>query len=771
MPPARLNPLALAAVAALAAGSAWAAGPDADQPVKIEARKISGTVEDEARAEGDVELRRGGLLLKADRLTYRTEGDRAVAEGRVSVSREGSTFRGPRLELQVQTFEGFFLQPEFDIGRTKTGGRAQRIDFAGSSRFQATQPIYSSCPLDGSGGPDWLLTARKLSVDLDANEGVAEGARLQFLGVPLLVWPRLSFPVTGDRKSGWLPPDFRLDSRSGAALGVPYYWNIAPNRDATLSPRLVTRRGAALDSEFRYLEPSFRGRLWLDWMPSDRLAGRARHAVQSTHEGGLPWSAGSTGGRYEWAVTRVSDDDWWKDFSTGALSWTPRLLPLLAAAEQPLTLSALEAQAYVRTRRWQVLQSLTDPMASPYNRTLQAGVRGQGALPAGLDGEFELEFNRFDLPNVTGVAGFAGNSASATRPNAHRLHLTGHLERAWRQPGGWLTPRLALNVAGYDLDQALPDGRQRLARAIPTFSLDGGLTFERSTTAFGRALRQTLEPRFLYVNTPWREQSPYLTFDSAGKDFNFSSIFTGNEFSGVDRVSDANQLNVGAVTRLVDAATGGELMRLGVVQRLLFSDQRITPDGQPFTGRASDLLVLGSTSVIPRWSLEGSLRWNAEDQAAVRSVVTARHDAGQSRLLNATYRYNRGLTEQWEFGWQWPLRWSLGRAVPASAAPAPAAGCQRRWYSLGRMNYSVRDQRVTDALVGFEVDAGCWTSRLFVEQQAAGRGQSTTRLMFQLELAGLSRSAAGPLRVLKDNAAGFRPMREDSLTTPTGTLP
>ena len=217
MPPARLNPLALAAVAALAAGSAWAAGPDADQPVKIEARKISGTVEDEARAEGDVELRRGGLLLKADRLTYRTEGDRAVAEGRVSVSREGSTFRGPRLELQVQTFEGFFLQPEFDIGRTKTGGRAQRIDFAGSSRFQATQPIYSSCPLDGSGGPDWLLTARKLSVDLDANEGVAEGARLQFLGVPLLVWPRLSFPVTGDRKSGWLPPDFRLDSRSGAA--------------------------------------------------------------------------------------------------------------------------------------------------------------------------------------------------------------------------------------------------------------------------------------------------------------------------------------------------------------------------------------------------------------------------------------------------------------------------------------------------------------------------------------------------------------------------
>ncbi len=138
----------------LGPAGAQAAGPDAEQPVKIEARSLSGKADEEARAEGDVELRQGGLLLKADRLTYRSQSDRAVAEGRVSVSREGSTFKGPRLELTVQSFEGFFLEPEFDIGRTKTGGRAQRIDFAGSARFQAKQPVYSSCPLDGSGGPD-----------------------------------------------------------------------------------------------------------------------------------------------------------------------------------------------------------------------------------------------------------------------------------------------------------------------------------------------------------------------------------------------------------------------------------------------------------------------------------------------------------------------------------------------------------------------------------------------------------------------------------------
>ena len=737
--------------------------------MKIEARSLSGTVQEEARAEGDVELRRGGLLLKSDRLIYRSDSDRAVAEGRVVVSREGSTFRGPRLELTVQTFEGFFLQPEFDIGRTKTGGRAQRIDFYGSSRFQAVQPLYSSCPLDGTGGPDWLLTARKLSVDLDANEGVAEGAVLQFLGVPLLALPRLSFPVTGDRKSGWLPPDFRLDSRSGPTLGVPYYWNIAHNRDATLTPRVVTRRGAAVETEFRYLETGFQGRLTLDWMPSDRKAGRSRYAFKSAHEGVLPRLVGAESGRYELALTRVSDDAWWQDFSTDSLNWAPRLLPLRAGAEQPWGGLGLDALAYVYTRRWQVLQSLTDPIASPYGRTLQAGLRGSGGGVAGLDAAFEFEFNRFDL---------ASGQAASTRPNAQRLHMVGHIERPWRQPAGWLTPRLALNVAGYDLDQALPDGRQRLSRAIPTFSLDGGLTFERAASAFGRALRQTLEPRLRYVSTPWKEQSPYLGFDSAGKDFNFSSIFTDNEFSGVDRVSDANQLNAGVITRLVDAGSGEELLRLGMVQRFLFSDQRITPEGQPFTGRSSDLLLLGATSVIPRWGLEGSLRWNAEDRAAVRSVFTARHDAGQSRLLSTTYRYRRGLTEQWELGWQWPLRWpSLPWAATQTAAlnlpgrTASATGCQRRWYSLGRMNYSIRDRRVTDALVGFEVDAGCWTGRLFVEHQATGQGQSTTRLMLQLELAGLSRSTSGSSRILKDNAYGFRPLREDIAATPTGTPP
>jgi LPS-assembly protein len=181
------------------------------------------------------------------------------------------------------------------------------------------------------------------------------------------------------------------------------------------------------------------------------------------------------------------------------------------------------------------------------------------------------------------------------------------------------------------------------------------------------------------------------------------------------------------------------------------------------------VLAVGATSVIPQWSLDGSLRWSAQDRALIRSVITAQHDAGQARRVSVSHYYTRGQSDQWAFGWQWPLRWSLGKAGPA--APGLSASCQRQWYSLGRMNYSVNDRRVTNALVGFEVDAGCWSSRLFIDVQATGSGQSTARLMFQLELTGLSSSPGGLLRVLKDNPTGFRPMREDSVTTPSGTLP
>ena len=767
---------------AQAQAQAPASGPGAravsGQPVRAQAREITVQTDVSVTASGDVELEQDGVQVRADWLQYLLAEDRAIARGRVEVRRQGSVFTGPQLDLQLKRFEGTFLQPRFEFLRSGSGGQAERIDFLGERRLSAREVRYTSCPRDGSADPAWLLSAARLDLDPTGNEGVAESAVLRFLGVPILAWPKLSFPITEARKSGFLPPAINLDNRSGVELGLPYYWNIAPNLDATLTPRTSTRRGLGAEAELRYLEPSFAGELWGRLLPRDEVAGRSRHALRLSHEGTLQ-ILGFEGARLAWSAERVSDNDWWRDFPRNTAALTPRLLPLKAQLEHPLPAWLGEGVLYARTTRWQVLQSAEAAIVAPYDRSLQLGLRlsqvlapgagprdetaGHGLRPGRWQADLEAEFNRFDLP--------AGDPSSG-RPTGARAHALGVVSRTWRAPGWWLAPRLAVNAAAYDLDQSLPDGRRRLSRTIPTLSLDAGLELERELTALGRALRQTLEPRLFAVHTPWREQSPLLAFDSAPKDFNFSSIFSDNDFTGVDRVSDASQVNAGVTTRLLDSGQGTELLRLGVVQRFLLRTQRITADAGPSARRASDMIVLGSTSVIPRWYAEGAIRYDADIQRAVRSVLSVRHTPGDFRTFGLTYRYSRGASEQVEAGVQWPLA-RLGGAGPGGLGNLAglAGGCNGRLYGVGRANYSMRDSRVTDSIVGLEFDAGCWIGRVVVERLSTGRTEATTRLMLQLELVGLSRLGSNPLRVLKDNIPGYQLLREERNAPPSVPAP
>lgn len=716
-------------------------------PTVIRAREMRGRAGVDAVAEGAAELRQGGLVVRADTLTYTQADDLAVARGAVRVSRDGSVYSGPELQLKLKQFEGFFLAPEFDLTRVGAGGRADRIDFIDSARFRATNVVYTSCPRDGTQDPAWLLSARSVSLDMDTNTGVAEGAVLRFMGVPILAGPTLSFPINDARKSGWLPPSIGIDNRSGVELAVPYYWNIAPDRDATIIPKVATRRGLGVDGEFRYLEPRFQGLVGLDLLPYDKTVDRSRYALRFRHAG----TFGATEGRWQegfYALrgVRVSDDDWWKDFPGSTLAFTPRLLPTRAEVERGFTVGDAQGLAYARVQRWQVQQSV-DAITPPYERSPQVGTRLGTQVAGGFELALESEFNHFTLPGIEGTS---------DRPTALRLHALGSVARPFREPGWWVEPRLSFNAAAYNLDQALPDGRRSVSRVIPTGSVDAGLTLERNTTAFGRQLRQTLEPRLLYVYTPFREQVRSLAFDSAGKDFNFSSIFSENNFSGVDLVSDANQLTAGLTTRLVDPATGTEALRLGIVQRMLFSDQQFTPDGEVLTRRFSDVLLLGSTSVIPKWTLDAQLRYNADTQRSERSILSARYTPGDFRTVGVGYRFTRDENEQVEFGWQWPIG-RTGKASPGAAA----SSCSARWYSVGRASYSMTDRRVTDAVLGVEVDSGCWIGRFVAERLSTGQSEATTRLMLQLELVGLSRLGSNPLQLLKDNIPGYQMLREE----------
>ena len=768
-----LTPIA-GALAALLGGAAWAQAGNPDEaielrpspvlqppvrgeasrklPIILRAQTLSGRPDLDTVAEGEAEFRRGGMVIRADRLSYDQPDDLAVARGSVRISRDGNVYTGPELQLHVQRFEGFFLKPTYHFSRTGAGGTAARVDFIDDQRAVATDATYTSCPADGSGGPAWLLTADRVNLDFGTNEGVAEGGVLRFLGVPILAAPRMSFPLTDARKSGWLPPSLGLDTKSGLQVSIPYYWNIAPNRDATFTPEISTRRGPSLASEFRYLEPSYSGEAKLDLLPYDRSTGTTRYAVSGTHDSDFGNEL-----LLKMRLLRVSDNDYWKDFPDDITSLTPRLL----ATDFNLTRPWGDWTTYLRVQRWQVLQT-EDPttrIEAPYERTPQLGARYSGRIGAGFEIGFEGEFNRFTNPT---------DASLTQRPTGLRMHALGSISRPYVTPGWTLTPKVSFNAASYSLDSGSGLPNANASRLIPTMSLDSAWVFERDTSFFGRGVRQTLEPRLLYVNTPFRDQTNLPNFDASAKDFNFDSIFTENSFSGVDRVSDAHQITAGVTTRVLDPDSGAELVRLGAAQRYLLRDQFVTPDSAPLTQRLSDLLLLGATTLIPAWTLEGSVQYSPDNSRVTRSIVSARYSPGPFRTVSATYRLTRGLSEQVELGWQWPI---YGRTPIEAQQAARASGGSGNssgscsggsLYGVGRVNYSMLDKRLTDAIVGVEYDAGCWIGRIVASRLSTGRSEATTHLMLQLELIGLSRLNVGgsPMQVLKDNIPGFKMLRE-----------
>ncbi|HEV7575324.1 MAG TPA: LPS-assembly protein LptD [Caldimonas sp.] len=722
-------------------------------PIILRAREVHGRPDLDAVAEGDVEFRRGGTVIHADKLTYDQAEDLARATGHVVVTRDGNVFNGPELQLKVERFEGFFRTPTYRFARTGAGGKASLIEFIDDQRAVASDATYSSCTVaDGDGDPVWILKAREIRIDNEANEGIARGAVLRFYGVPILASPVLSFPLSEERKSGFLPPSFGIDSRSGFQAAIPYYWNIAPNRDATFTMQESVRRGPSLETEFRYLEPAFFGLVDGKLMPHDSVADRSRYSLRADHQGALPYGAYA-----QLSVMRVSDDDYWKDFPGEVKSLTPRLLQTDLLVSRPFG----DWTTYARALTWQVLQTVdpTTRIDSPYERAPQIGARYAGPWRGGFDTGLEAEFNRFANPSDHFLA--------ADRQTGVRVHALGSITRPFSSPGWSVTPKLSFNAASYSLDLPLADGRRSASRVIPTFSLDSAWTLERETNLFGRAVRQTLEPRLFYVNTPYRRQDDLPNFDSALKDFNFDSLFTENTFSGVDRVSDSNQLTAGVISRVLDPDTGAEALRVGFAQGYRFRDQRITPDNVPLTQHFSDILVFGSTSLVKRWLFDTAVQFNPDSHRIARSLASVRYSPGPFRTVGLTYRLTRGLSEQVELGWQWPVYGPArsGERGERGAGGSAGNGCSGTLYSVGHVNYSTHDSRLTDSLVGLEYDAGCWIGRVVVERLSTGRSEATTRLLLQLELVGLSRLGSNPLKVLKDNVPGYQLLRDERTTT------
>lgn len=726
-------------------------------PTFFSAERSRGRPDLETVLEGNAEIRRGDTVIQADRLEYDQATDLAKAQGNVRINRAGNVYEGPALELRLDAFEGFFESPRYRLLRGDAHGTARRADFLDEQRAVLHEATYTTCKRQPGPDwlPDWVLSASTLHIDNAEDEGVARGSVLRFMDVPVLALPAFSFPLSDKRKSGFLPPTVAVDNLAGLEVLVPYYWNIASNRDATLYPSYMTKRGAMLGGEFRYLEPTYRGTVRVDYMPDDKLRDRERWAYEARHAGvistGLP-AVGNLG--FSLNASRVSDDDYWRDFPSTGTELTERLRTTDATvswARGPFTVLG-------RALKYQTLQDPTAPIVPPYDRLPQVTGRYQRYDVGGLDFGVEADYTQF-----------RADRALTLQPNARRSYVLGQISYPVVRPGWFVTPKLQLHSAHYSFDAPLANGLTSASRTVPTFSLDSGLVFERETSFFGRSWLQTLEPRAFYVNTPFRDQNWLPNYDSGLTDFNFATIYSENAYIGNDRISDSNVLTLGVTTRLLEPDTGAEIARFGLAQRLRFKDQRVfLPGGAVVDDRVSDFLAGASVNWAPKWATDATVQYNPKTSRSERVTLGGRYNPSNYRVVSAAYRMQRassGLpaSEQIDVGWQWPINdlWGdRGRDLGPGMGQGP-----NRWYSVGRLNYSLEDRKFVESIVGLEYEADCWLARFVVQRIQRSSAAPNTKFMFQIEFFGLGRLGSSPLRTLRDNIPRYQFLREQVTTS------
>ena len=714
-------------------------------PLFVAADHVSGQAGVLTEAEGRVELRQSGYLVLADRLSYRPLDDEVEASGNVHMARAGVQVEAPYLKMRMSEQIGFADQAAYQLVRdvaskvydpTKTvvsvatssgsssgapmmlnvsntyglptrqppprrvlaSGDAERIEFEGENQVRLEGASYSTCKPDAR---DWYLRASDMQLDFDSNEGRASHASLWFQNVPLFYTPTAWFPLNDARRSGFLNPSISQSTRTGIDIALPYYWNIAPNYDASFYPRYMSKRGLQLGSELRHLGETFQGEARGEYLADDIEAGKTRYAYAVRES----FAKNAWSGKLDW--NGVSDDHYWTDMSSR----------LLQTSQSQLTRRAMLnytpspwLQTSLQVLRYQTLQTVaSDPIERPY--FLEPQLNMFAYRPGLLKTDFSMigQYSRFT------------HDDRATKDQGDRVVLYPQLTLPIIHPAFQILPKVGVHMSSYALDrsQANAGAETRVNRVLPIVSIDSTMVFERQDSLFGKGYVQTLEPRLYYLNIPYKDQSAIPLFDTALNDFNFAQIFSENRYSGYDRINDANQLTAAVTTRILDDENGVERFKAMIGQRYYFDKQRVAITGE--TTRQQDfsnLIAAVNGLVAPKTYVEAAWEYNYKTSTSERFAAGVRFQPDYGKVLSASYRYTRdpltasSTVDQIDLAGQWPLA--------------------ANWYAVGRYNYSLKDSQLLESIAGLEYNAGCWAVRsVFQRPQSIGLLGQATRASHQ----------------------------------------
>lgn len=699
-------------------------GTSARGPVFIRGERIEGVVDREVTITGNAELRQQGTVLRTEALVYREDTQTVTGEGQVRLVRDGQVMTGTRFSLRLDTETGQLEAARFFLPDRGGQGSASQIQMLSRDRLRLLDAVYSTCrPED----PDWYIKASALTLEPSEGQGTGQAARVVFKGIPILGAPVFAFPLGDQRRSGFLTPSVSVTSRTGAEIRTPYYFNLAPDRDLTLAPTVMGRRGLQLGAEYRYLQPDYAGEIQGEYLPWDRVARTDRWLIDAQHRfsGWGGWSG-------LWQLRGVSDDQYLADFSRNIVASSERSLPRELIAVRPL------AGGLLRARMLQYQNVLDARLVPPYDR-----------LPQVQYTRTRRDLQGLDLSMLVDASWLSRDLAGS--PEGLRLVLNPRVTYPIEGPGWFVRPSVSVHASRYELDFN-PAGERQLSRVVPIASIDAGLVMERPLALAGRTLTQTLEPRLFFVNAPYRNQDGFPVFDSAPTALSEATLFSDRIFAGDDRVADTRQLTPGLVTRLIDPESGAESLRLGVAQRWFFSPQRVTIPGIPLRADTrSDILVAASGDLGGGHGFDAGAQFSIEDRRFPQLDLAWRWWPSADRIVNLAFRYRQYDYAQIDLSWRYPVA--------------------SQWSALGRVNHSVlREQldagglirrvspQLLEAVAGFEYRQDCWTLRFVAQNYLAAPSVRNSAFFLQLELDGFARIGLDPLAILVRNIPGYRPL-------------
>ncbi|MCX7892918.1 MAG: LPS-assembly protein LptD [Burkholderiales bacterium] len=707
----------------------------AEVPIHVIADRMEGVASDELVASGDAELRKPTGWLKADTIRYFRATDEVEATGNVRLRVGGDYVTGPRLRMRVAEPQGIFEQASYELApraRRSTDprrssqpvpirGEAEALRLGPEDRYRLTDGSFTTCKPTETG---WSISAEELDLDFGRSVGTARNLRLDFLGVKTPPIPYASFPLNDERKSGFLPPIFGIQGRVGPEILVPYYWNIAPNYDATITGRYMQKRGLQLIGEGRYLQPTFNGRVNLQYLPNDLELDTDRWYMSWQHTY-INRTLGLSG-----AVNynRVSDDNYFRDLSGRLALATQIYLPQDAFLTYGSSLAGASYSVTGRVSKFQTLQDPKNPIPIPYNRVPQIlfSALKQNTL-GGFDAGATAQFDQFEHPTlVTGS----------------RTYVYPYLSYPLLTAGTFIVPKVGVNATYYSLDRVTPGLPTSPTRVLPIASVDAGAVFEREMQFGGREVIQTLEPRAYYLYVPYKDQRQLPVFDTSRADFNYAQIFSENAYLGWDRIMNANQVTLALTSRLIVPETGQEALRGVVGQIFYFQDQAVPLLGVAPQAASRSPYLLGLGGIVwPNVFAEAIGVFDPDSLRAQRLNAGIRYQPAINKVLNLGYRFtDAAITpptgiRQVDVSGQWPIYGGV--------------------YAVARLNWDLNADKPVERLLGMEYNAGCWALRAVWQAFPNSAGQDTNVFFLQLELGGLASIGSNPFEILRRNIPGY----------------